>query len=338
MDLKPARHEDLAGLAEFLAGLGLDFPRPNFEQFVVPRQGAGQTRVTTYLLRLPDGGIGGCLGCLDQLALVGGERRGLRWPMNFFLAPELRGQGLGKEMMRRVMDGAELGLVLGGNPRSIPVLERTGWTKIGELATYRFGGAPAAPAAQSAEAPPAGSLETRPGLPAATPWIAGPRTDGAEPRHGAPRTLDFLRFAFGGALAAFHAPYGVFAGERPIGYFVLSLRAPAGGEEAEITDFDAVPGGEAACLSAALAAARRRADEVVVHAASRRFRAALESLAPRQAGAGLPLFALEGSGRRPSGAVSDWHVTHGDHDRYRRWPSSRPFAAAGAAPDGIFLP
>lgn len=317
MQLIPAEPQDLPAIEDFLAGLGVPFLPPNRDQFLLPRQHRGG-QVATYLLRGSAGEVVGLLGCLE-LPLRSPEATSFRWPINFFLAPELRGRGLGKTMMTEVMRGAEGGLVLGGNPRSIPVLERTGWEKLGELKTYRFSGA-----RQGDE-----GVEVQPGLPLAAPWaqaISGSL--------GGPRTPETLDFAFGGALAPCHAPFQVLADGQLVGYFVLSARHENGSSPAAlITDFDAVPGFEVATVTAALTAAQRLAADVFTHACAGRFCRALDQLEPTATGVGLPLWIWRGQKSLPATLrAEDWHITHGDHDRYRQWPGSRRWGNEDFAP------
>lgn len=312
MNLVPARPQDLQAIEGFLAGLGVPFLPSNREQFLLPRRCRG-CRVATYLHLDAAGEIAGLIGCLD-LPLRSPEETVFRWPINFFLAPHLHGRGVGKAMMSDVTLGAEGGLVLGGNPRSIPVLERTGWEKLGELKTYRWSGARERDNEQ---------IEVLPGLPATAPW-----TLGLPVSLGVPRTPETLAFAFGGALAPYHAPFQVLFQGSLIGYFVLSARHEDGSPGAAlITDFDAVPGFEAATLTAALAHARRLAAEVITHVCARRFCQVLDDLEPTATSLGLPLWIWRGKKSLPATLrAEDWHITHGDHDRYRQWPSSQRWA------------
>lgn len=318
MKLVRAEAADLPAIAEFFAGLDLVFPDANLEQFVLPRTGSGGHSVTTLLWPDERQRIRGLLGRLEMPVVVGDGRSRCRWPVNFFLAPEFRGRGLGQELMRQVMRGAteesSVGLVLGGNQHSIPVLERTGWRRLGELTTFRWRRRP----------PHDVQLRVVAGLPlhapwADTPWTGTAWTGAASPRSGVPRSVAGLRSTFGGSLAPFHAPHHLLLDDEPVGYCVLSARRRDGETRVEITDFDAIEGFETEVLTAALAAGFGLGSEVVAHACCRRFLSALAALDPEQVGAGLPLWIL---GEQVPPCVDDWHVTHGDHDRYRRWPDS----------------
>ena len=86
------------------------------------------------------GGLVGVIGYLDAPARLQGapEPLTVRWPVNIYLLPEYRGRGLGVKLMEATREGARLRLVIGGNEASIPVLEKTGWKRIGALSLFRW--------------------------------------------------------------------------------------------------------------------------------------------------------------------------------------------------------
>lgn len=312
---------DVPEITRFFDRLGIHFPGPNLEQFVRPSRPAEDLAVVTRLVLGKSDEIVGLLGYLERPLRVDGRQIRGRWPVNFFLAPELRGQGLGKDLMRDVMGGCELGLVLGGNPKSIPVLERTGWRRLGDLHTYEWQGRASSFSTQN---------RARPGLPATTPWAEG------SGRNGVRRDGVVLSYRFAGPLAPYHRVFHVVDEGTPTGYFVLSMRrdGPAPGR-VKITDFDASPGTETQLARAALATAFDVGSEVEAHACNVAFRSAFETLSPTRAAVGLPIWVLDPHDLLTAASSSQgtWHITHGDHDRYRRWTDSVTFCALQENPE-----
>ena len=320
MLLRDADAADLPAVADFFERLGVAFPDANLEQFVRPSHGAWA--VGSRLVLGEDGGLQGLLGYLDRPLRLGGTACSSRWPVNFFLAPELRGRGLGKELMAGVMAQADLGLVLGGNRYSIPVLERTGWRRLGHLKTYSWAGAPPSGCGL-------GSAAVVAGLPPATPWVE------ARPSCcGVPRTVDLPAKAFGGALRPLHRVFHRLDGDAVTGFFVLSARSgeTRPGEtrpKVTLVDFESVPGREAELVAAALDTASTFGGEIEAHACRDDMCAAFEATRPRRAATGLPVWILDPEQRVDvTGGLGPWHVTFGDHDRYRQWPDSVTLCAS----------
>lgn len=306
MTIAPLTQEEMPELEAFFLQVGLNVPAENLHQFAWPRRIAPGFETVTLGLR-DRGRLAGVIGYLDLPLRIGGRREIGRWPINFFLLEEYQGLGLGRRLMEATREGARFRLVIGGNQRSMPVLERTGWQRIGFLSTFRW----------QAEARRAGEPPKAEVIAAPAPWAdAAPRGE-----NGVPRDATYLRFAFAGPLAAYSSFRRVYVAGEPAGYFVLALRG-----DVDVLDFDAVPGRETEVLEAALGTGLLAGDAVRLHASSRRFQEAARRIPGAEETPGLPIWLSFEEGLSPEDRdPGSWHLTHGDHDRYRILPLSRPW-------------
>jgi GNAT superfamily N-acetyltransferase len=332
VNIAPLSAGEMPELERFFPRMGLRVPPENVRQFAWPRRPAPGFEMATLGLR--DGGsLVGIIGYLDlPLRLRGQEETG-RWPINLHLLAEYRGRGLGQRLMEATREGARFRLVIGGNQNSTPVLRKTGWTRIGHLASFRWtsaclrladrlrpgsrGGPPETVRSDS----PAGRAVARRTevLDGPAPWV-----DSGE--SGVSRDARYLRYAFGGDLAPYHLSYRVEVEGEAAGFFVLAARADLRPRLAvEVIDLGAVPGREAAVLEAARRTAFSAGDVVRVHLSAQRFTRAARSLPGRAAETvGLPFWMSAAVEIDPAlQDLGSWHITHGDHDRYRALPVSQ---------------
>jgi GNAT superfamily N-acetyltransferase len=333
LEIVPLAAADEAEIERFFPQVGVSVPPANLRQFGLPRRSAPGVEVGALAL-YDSGRMVGLLGYLDLPLRVGGAITTGRWPLNFFLLAPYRGRGLGRRLMEATREGVRWRLVIGGNANSTPVLAKTGWLRIGRLTTCAWPGAALAPALQldrlrrDRRPPPAvvrwrgedGPVAARRCAPADLP------APGAARENGVPRDPAYLDFAFGGALAPYHLLYGVEVAGEPAGHFVLAARAGRRLTlEVHAIDLDAAPGREAAVIAAARRVGRRAGDEVRFHTSSARFLDAARRLpGRRRESENLPIWlhcadGLAADSRDPG----RWHLTHGDHDRYRIFPASR---------------
>jgi len=339
--LEPLAGPSLAELEDLYRELGLGMPSENLEQFSRPRTEGG-IEVATLLMR-DEGRVVGTIGWIEAPLSVPGLEGPLRarWPINLYLLPRYRGRRLGVELMRAAMSGAPLCLVIGGNAASIPVLEKTGWRLLGNLASYRWAFPCLSPGSikdrfrkSGRTRPPsivripshrtrlaARRVDRMEGL---LPWVAKAPADEA----GVVRDESYLRFAFGGDLKAYHSLHEVTVDEALVGYFVLAARAerlPL--LTTQIVDLDAVPGREAAVLDAARKTAMTCGDIVRLRLCGERFVSVMAEQARYRSARGDLELRAHASGdlleSLPSGGA--WRLSYGDHDQYRVRPTSQVF-------------
>jgi len=331
MRIERLHPDELPALDAFFDLLALGMPQANLKQFSSPRLVEGDIEVVTFVARDSDR-IVGTIGWLRTPLLLAGQRTRALWPINFYVHPEYRGLGLGKNMLDTMKGDKSLMIVLGGTDSSIPLFEKMGAHLLGHLATCRWFFPNLSPGrlhdrlrAKARSFPPkqvgfrtgqGTVLASRTERPGAAGLDRGPASDNTVP-HGP----SYLDYAFGGPLASLFACYRVTVDGEWAGHFVLSPAADRRPFLAvEVMDLDALPGQETAVLEAARRTAFRRADIVRLRMSGRRFTSRFASLPGRsRIDEGAPFRAWFGEDLAEAvGQIDDWHLTYADHDEFRQ--------------------